>query len=48
MWIFICFNFAVVFLSTWMYLGGGRKIKTLFGGKNKNEDHGKQNKGDKA
>lgn len=30
MWVFICFNFSMVFLGTWMYLGGGRRIKSVF------------------
>lgn len=30
MWIFIFFNFAVVFVCSWLYLGGVRKIKNLF------------------
>ena len=51
MWIFIFFNFSVVFIATWLYAGGGvRDIKSLFkrkDGKNKKEVNGKQN-GDKA
>ncbi|KAH7135767.1 ABC-2 type transporter-domain-containing protein [Dendryphion nanum] len=30
MWLYIFFNFAVVFACTWLYLGGFRKIKSLF------------------
>lgn len=30
MWIFIMFNFTVVFVCTWLYLGGFRKIKNAF------------------
>jgi ATP-binding cassette subfamily G (WHITE) protein 2 (SNQ2) len=30
MWAYILFNFAVVFLCTWLYLGGARKIKAFF------------------
>jgi ATP-binding cassette subfamily G (WHITE) protein 2 (SNQ2) len=30
MWAYIFFNFAVVFVCTWLYLGGARKIKSLF------------------
>jgi ATP-binding cassette subfamily G (WHITE) protein 2 (SNQ2) len=30
MWAYIFFNFAVVFICTWLYLGGARKIKSLF------------------
>jgi ATP-binding cassette subfamily G (WHITE) protein 2 (SNQ2) len=30
MWLYIFFNFAVVFICTWLYLGGARKIKGLF------------------
>ncbi|KNG49730.1 abc drug exporter [Stemphylium lycopersici] len=30
MWAFIFFNFAVVFLCTWLYLGGLREIKSFF------------------
>jgi hypothetical protein len=30
MWAYIFFNFAVVFVCTWLYLGGARKIKALF------------------
>jgi len=30
MWIFIMFNFAVVFVCTYMYLGGLRKVKAIF------------------
>ncbi|MCJ1392519.1 hypothetical protein MMC18_005387 [Xylographa bjoerkii] len=29
-WAFICFNFGMVFLCSWLYLGGNRKIKALF------------------
>jgi ATP-binding cassette subfamily G (WHITE) protein 2 (SNQ2) len=29
MWAYILFNFAVVFVCTWLYLGGARKIKGL-------------------
>ena len=29
MWAFILFNFAVVFVCSWLYLGGARKIKTF-------------------
>jgi ATP-binding cassette subfamily G (WHITE) protein 2 (SNQ2) len=28
MWAYIFFNFAVVFVCTWLYLGGAHKIKT--------------------
>jgi hypothetical protein len=28
MWAYILFNFAVVFVCTWLYLGGLRKIKS--------------------
>lgn len=30
MWAYILFNFAVVFVCTWLYLGGLRKIKKAF------------------
>jgi len=30
MWIFIFFNFAVVFLCTYLYLGGMQKIISVF------------------
>ncbi|CAO2655641.1 Nn.00g044440.m01.CDS01 [Neocucurbitaria sp. VM-36] len=30
MWAYILFNFAVVFVCTWLYLGGFRKIKSGF------------------
>lgn len=30
MWIYIFFNFAVVFACTWLYLGGLRKMKSFF------------------
>jgi hypothetical protein len=30
MWAYIMFNFAVVFVCTWLYLGGARKIKSVF------------------
>jgi hypothetical protein len=30
MWAYIMFNFAVVFMCTWLYLGGARKIKSVF------------------
>jgi hypothetical protein len=30
MWAFILFNFAVVFVCTYLYLGGARKIKAAF------------------
>ncbi|KAF1956886.1 hypothetical protein CC80DRAFT_412238 [Byssothecium circinans] len=30
MWAYIMFNFAVVFICTWLYLGGLRKIKAFF------------------
>lgn len=29
MWIFICFNFFMVFVGTWLHLGGARKIKSM-------------------
>ncbi|KAJ4295394.1 ATP-binding cassette transporter snq2 [Kalmusia sp. IMI 367209] len=29
-WIFVFFNFAVVFVCTWLYLGGFRKITSFF------------------
>ncbi|KAF1977425.1 hypothetical protein BU23DRAFT_587478 [Bimuria novae-zelandiae CBS 107.79] len=50
MWIFILFNFAVVFVCTWLYLGGGRKVKSLFSPKdrkNRKETKRRQN-GDQA
>ncbi|KAL5374767.1 hypothetical protein DPSP01_011696 [Paraphaeosphaeria sporulosa] len=49
MWIFI-FNFFVVFLGTWLCLGGARKIKSVFSQKDrkdKKEVSGKRNR-DKA
>lgn len=30
MWAYIFFNFAVVFICTWLYLGGLRKMKNAF------------------
>jgi ATP-binding cassette subfamily G (WHITE) protein 2 (SNQ2) len=30
MWIYIFFNFAVVFICTWLYLGGMRQIISIF------------------
>jgi hypothetical protein len=30
MWAYIMFNFAVVFVCTWLYLGGARKTKSVF------------------
>jgi hypothetical protein len=30
MWAYIFFNFAVVFVCTWLYLGGIRQIKSFF------------------
>jgi ATP-binding cassette subfamily G (WHITE) protein 2 (SNQ2) len=30
MWAYILFNFAVVFVCTWLYLGSLRKIKSKF------------------
>lgn len=30
MWAYIFFNFAVVFVCTWLYLGGLRQIKDKF------------------
>lgn len=30
MWAYIFFNFAVVFVCTWLYLGGFRKIMSVF------------------
>jgi ATP-binding cassette subfamily G (WHITE) protein 2 (SNQ2) len=30
MWAYILFNFAVVFVCTWLYLGGFRRIKGMF------------------
>jgi putative exporter of polyketide antibiotics len=30
MWIYIFFNFSVVFVCTWLYLDGARKIKSVF------------------
>ncbi|KAF2116164.1 ABC-2 type transporter-domain-containing protein [Lophiotrema nucula] len=30
LWIFIIFNFAVVFACTWLYLGGLKRIKAVF------------------
>lgn len=35
MWIYVIFNFAVVFACTWLYLGGARKIKSLFSPKDR-------------
>ncbi|KAH8730783.1 ABC-2 type transporter-domain-containing protein [Phaeosphaeriaceae sp. PMI808] len=45
MWIYIMFNFAVVFVCTWLYLGGARQIKALFSPtsrKQRNEQKRKQ------
>ncbi|KAF2657896.1 hypothetical protein K491DRAFT_653925 [Lophiostoma macrostomum CBS 122681] len=30
MWVYIIFQFALVFICTWLYLGGARKLKGLF------------------
>jgi ATP-binding cassette subfamily G (WHITE) protein 2 (SNQ2) len=30
MWAYIFFNFAVVFVCTWLYLGGLRQVKAFF------------------
>jgi ATP-binding cassette subfamily G (WHITE) protein 2 (SNQ2) len=50
MWIFICFNFAMVFLGTWVHLGGARKIKTMFSPKARkaNKEMAGRRNGDKA
>ncbi|KAF2449373.1 hypothetical protein P171DRAFT_460670 [Karstenula rhodostoma CBS 690.94] len=50
MWIFICFNFFVVFLGTWLQLGGARKIKLMFSPKARKDkkEARKERKGDKA
>lgn len=37
MWIYVVFNFAVVFAATWLYLGGARKIKSFFSPKARKE-----------
>ncbi|KAH3949707.1 hypothetical protein HBI56_022370 [Parastagonospora nodorum] len=50
MWIYIFFNFAVVFVCTWLYLGGARKIKGLFSpaSRKQKKDQKKKQSGDEA
>jgi ATP-binding cassette subfamily G (WHITE) protein 2 (SNQ2) len=50
MWIYIFFNFAVVFVCTWLYLGGARKIKGLFSPatRKQKKDQKKKQNGDAA
>lgn len=36
-WAYICFNFAVVFFCSWLYLGGARKIRGTLSGKKRRE-----------
>jgi ATP-binding cassette, subfamily G (WHITE), member 2, SNQ2 len=33
MWVYIVFNFAVVFFCSWLYLGGAMRVRRAFGGK---------------
>lgn len=50
MWIFVFFNFTVVFMCTWLYLGGARKVKALFSPKDGKEtrETKRRQKGDNA
>jgi ATP-binding cassette subfamily G (WHITE) protein 2 (SNQ2) len=50
MWIYIFFNFAVVFVSTWLYLGGAHKIKSYFSpaARKQKKETGKKHGGDAA
>ena len=36
-WAYILFNFAVVYLCSWLYLQGGREIKQFFSPKARKE-----------
>lgn len=52
MWAYIFFNFGVVFVCTWLYLGGARQIKSMFSRagrkQTKSADKKKQEGGDVA
>ncbi|KAF2003738.1 hypothetical protein P154DRAFT_572918 [Amniculicola lignicola CBS 123094] len=50
LFIYICFNFFVVFACTWLYLGGIRKIKNMFSPKARKQkaDMQKRQQGDNA
>lgn len=50
MWIFIFFNFTVVFICSWLYLGGARKVKSIFSRKDRNNkrEMSRRQNGDKA
>ncbi|KAF1845157.1 uncharacterized protein K460DRAFT_394877 [Cucurbitaria berberidis CBS 394.84] len=50
MWAYIMFNFAVVFVCTWLYLGGFRKIKAVFSpaARKQKQESKKRQRGDAA
>lgn len=48
MWAYIFFNFAVVFVCTWLYLGGFRRIKDTVSGKGRKGTKMKKEGGEKA
>jgi hypothetical protein len=50
MWAYILFNFAVVFICTWLYLGGSRKIKSGFSpaARKQKEENKRKQQGDAA
>lgn len=49
-WVYIIFNFAVVFACSWLYLGGLQKIKNFFNPKAREakKEAARRNKGDAA
>ncbi|KAL8897172.1 MAG: hypothetical protein Q9207_007345 [Kuettlingeria erythrocarpa] len=47
-WAFCAFNFAVVFLASWLFLGGSKSVKNLFHAKAKKQQKEMQKSNDKA
>jgi ATP-binding cassette subfamily G (WHITE) protein 2 (SNQ2) len=37
-WVYVLFNFGIVFVCSWLYLQGGRRIKELLTGKKRKEN----------
>ena len=48
MWIFCIFNFTLVFLFSYLYLGGGKNIKAFFSGSKRREKRGSEAQAEKV
>jgi ATP-binding cassette, subfamily G (WHITE), member 2, SNQ2 len=48
--VYVIFNFAVVFICSWLYLQGGRKIRSFFSptSRRNRKEMRKRHEGDKA